>query len=259
MIYRKNKSSGKFRITKQNAAIERKNHRNSDKSASFPYLHTLNKNNNLKRKHYGNYQKRHPRRCLRESRNNSRWKSSYYIRAHAAKVSNPRTPKQQEQRGKFATVFGFLKTIKPFIRIGYKEFTEEKSAYNAAMSYMLKKVVINSEKEITIDFNRVLVSTGSLMPVFEGTATASEGKIFFNWKDNSGMGNAEDTDITMVLAYNKDKGKAVYDTEAGSRQDEAAELMIPDEWQDDELIAYLSFRSADGSSVANSVRMTILS
>ena len=52
---------------------------------------------------------------------------------------------------------------------------------------------------------------------------------------------------------------AVYDTEAGSRQDEAAELMIPDEWQDDELIAYLSFRSADGSSVANSVRMTILS
>ena len=52
---------------------------------------------------------------------------------------------------------------------------------------------------------------------------------------------------------------AVYDTEAGFRQDEAAELMIPDEWQDDELIAYLSFRSADGSSVANSVRMTILS
>lgn len=185
------------------------------------------------------------------------WKSNYYIRAHAAEASNPRTPKQQEQRGKFATAFGFLKTIKPFIRIGYKEFTEEKSAYNAAMSYMLKKVVINSEKEITIDFNRVLVSTGSLMPVFEGTATASEGKMFFNWKDNSGMGNAEDTDITMVLAYNKDKGMAVYDTEAGFRQDETAELMIPDEWQDDELITYLSFRSADGSSVANSVRMAI--
>ena len=48
---------------------------------------------------------------------------------------------------------------------------------------------------------------------------------------------------------------AVYDTEADFRQDGTAELMIPDEWQDDELIAYLSFRSADGSSVANSVRM----
>lgn len=48
---------------------------------------------------------------------------------------------------------------------------------------------------------------------------------------------------------------AVYDTEADFRQDGTAELMIPYEWQDDELIAYLSFRSADGSSVANSVRM----
>ena len=47
------------------------------------------------------------------------WKSKYYIRARAAKVSNPRTPKQQEQRGKFATAFSFLKAIKPFIRINY--------------------------------------------------------------------------------------------------------------------------------------------
>ena len=54
------------------------------------------------------------------------WKSSYYIRAHAAKVSNPRTPKQQEQRGKFATAFGFLKTIKPFIRIGDIASTDAK-------------------------------------------------------------------------------------------------------------------------------------
>ena len=53
------------------------------------------------------------------------WKSKYYIRARAAKGSNPRTPKQQEQRGKFATAFSFLKAIKPFIRIGYKEFTQE--------------------------------------------------------------------------------------------------------------------------------------
>ena len=61
-----------------------------------------------------------------------RWKSKYYILARAAKVSNPRTPKQQEQRGKFATAFNFLKNIKPFIRIGYKEFTRERSAFNSA-------------------------------------------------------------------------------------------------------------------------------
>ena len=148
-----------------------------------------------------------------------RWKSNYYIRARAAKVSNPRTPKQQEQRGKFATVFSFLKAIKPFIRIGYKEFTQDKSAFNSAMSYTLKRAVTGSGKEIKIDFDRALVSMGTLMPIFEGAATVSNHQMTFNWKDNSGMGNAERTDIVMVLVYNKDREAAVYDTEAALRSD----------------------------------------
>ena len=186
-----------------------------------------------------------------------RWKSNYYIRARAAKVSNPRTPKQQEQRGKFATAFSFLKAIKPFIRIGYKELTQDKSAFNSAMSYTLKRAVTGSGKEIKIDFDRALVSMGTLMPIFEGAATVSNHQMTFNWKDNSGMGNAEGTDIAMVLVYNKDKEEAVYDTEVGHRRNESSQLALPVNWQDDELVAYLSFRSADGSNVANSVRVSI--
>ncbi len=186
-----------------------------------------------------------------------RWKSNYYIRARAAKVSNPRTPKQQEQRGKFATAFSFLKTIKPFIRIGYKEFTQDKSAFNSAMSYTLKRAVTGSGKGIKIDFDRALVSMGTLMPVFEGAATQDGNKMHFNWQDNSGMGNAEDTDIVMLLVYNKDKETALYDTEAALRSDTHGELPLPDDWQGDELVAYLSFCSADGSCVANSIRLSV--
>ena len=186
-----------------------------------------------------------------------RWKSNYYIRARAAKVSNPRTPKQQEQRGKFATAFSFLKAIKPFIRIGYKEFTQDKSAFNAAMSYTLKRAVTGSGKEIRIDFDRALVSMGTLMPIFEGTATQNGNKMYFNWQDNSGMGNAEDTDIAMLLVYNKDKETAVYDTKTALRSSQHAELQLPSDWQDDELIAYLSFCSVDGNTIANSIRLSV--
>ena len=185
------------------------------------------------------------------------WKSKYYIRAQAARVSNPRTPKQQEQRGKFATAFSFLKAIKPFIRIGYKEFTQEKSAFNAAMSYTLKRAVTGNGKEISIDFNRALVSMGTLMPIFEGAAAMSNNQITFHWKDNSSMGNAEKTDIAMVMVYNKDKEAAVYNMEAALRSYCHTELQLPEDWQNDELIAYLSFCSADGSSVANSICLPI--
>lgn len=186
-----------------------------------------------------------------------RWKSKYYIRARAAKVSNPRTPKQQEQRGKFATAFNFLKNIKPFVRIGYKEFTRERSAFNSAMSYMLKRAVTGDGKDVKIDFDRVLVSTGSLMPVFEGTATQDRDKMYFDWQDNSSMGNAESADIAMLLVYNKDKETAVYDTEAALRSDRHAELSLPNDWEGDELVAYLSFCSADGNSIANSISLPI--
>lgn len=147
--------------------------------------------------------------------------------------------------------------MKPFIRMGYKEFTQDKSAFNAAMSYTLKRAVTGSGRDITIDFNRALVSMGTLMPVFEGTAMQERDKMSFNWQNNSGTGNAEDTDIAMLLVYNKDKEMAVYDTGAALRSGKHAELPLPDSWQDDELVAYLSFRNADGDSVANSICLPI--
>lgn len=186
-----------------------------------------------------------------------RWKSNYYIRSQAAKVSNPRTPKQQEQRGKFTTAFCFLKSMKPFIRLGYKEFTQDKSTFNAAMSYTLKRAVTGSGKETDIDFDRALVAMGTLMPIFEGTATHDNGQMTFEWKDNSGIGNAEGTDIAMVLVYNREEEAAIYDTEACLRSDCHTVLQLPETWQNARLVAYLSLRSNDGSCTANSIRLPI--
>ena len=125
------------------------------------------------------------------------------------------------------------------------------------MSYTLKRAVTGSGKEIRIDFDRALVSMGTLMQIFEGTATQNGNKMYFNWQDNSGMGNAEDTDIAMLLVYNKDKETAVYDTKTALRSSQHAELQLPSDWQDDELIAYLSFCSADGNTIANSIRLSV--
>ena len=67
----------------------------------------------------------------------------------------------------------------------------------------------------------------------------------------------KDTDIAMLLVYNKDKETAVYDTKTALRSSQHAELQLPSDWQDDELIAYLSFCSADGNTIANSIRLSV--
>ena len=79
-----------------------------------------------------------------------RWKNIYYIRSRAARVSNPNTERQQCQRGKFRTAVNFLKTILPFIQVGYRNYEQGKSAYNAAISYLMHYAFAGNGQEAVL-------------------------------------------------------------------------------------------------------------
>ena len=166
----------------------------------------------------------------------STWNSVHYMRALALSVGNPRTEKQQSQRSKFALTLSFLQAITPYVREGYRNYADRCTAFNAAMSYLLKNAV-----------------TGSVTPVFVAEAASEGGKVTFTWTDNSGTGDAQPTDVAMPLVYNKDKRVAVYDMQAATREDGTAELTLPEGWDGDALAIYLAFRSADGRYQSNSL------
>lgn len=183
----------------------------------------------------------------------STWKTVHYMRALAVSVSDPRTEKQVRQRTKFSMAVNFLRTFTPFVRIGYNMYAQNQSGFNAALSYVMKNALTTNGAVITINYNKVMVSRGSLMPAFNPVATIAENKASFSWDDNSGMGDAQETDLVMLLAYNKDKGEAVYNPAAAMRSALKAELAIPVSWKNDALAVYLGFCSADGKNVSNSV------
>lgn len=130
----------------------------------------------------------------------SNWKTVHYMRALAVSVNNPRTDKQQHQRTKFGMTVTFLKAINPYIRIGYKDYTRRQSSFNAAMSYIIRNAVKGEGLNLSIDYAKVLVSRGSLMPAFNAKSTVAGNKVTFTWTDNSGMGDARGTDVAMPLA-----------------------------------------------------------
>lgn len=180
------------------------------------------------------------------------------IRVQAATVSDARTPKQLQQRQKVAAAIAFLKPIMPFIRIGFKNYAQGRAAYNTATSYLMKRCIsTNEEGTAMIDFRRVMVSIGFLKDAPNASTSREANKIVFRWTDNSGEGNAESTDIVMLLVYNKDKDAAVYYTNAGLRSDSSASIPTPEDWKNDALVTYLSFTSADGEDISNSVMNTI--
>lgn len=113
----------------------------------------------------------------------------------------------------------FLRAIVPLLRVGFVNYASKQTAFNAAMSYNMKNAVKGSGLDLSIDYAKVLVSRGSLMPVFNAKSTIDADKVTFSWDDNSRIGDARGTDAVMLLVYNKDKGEAVYLTSAATRAD----------------------------------------
>ena len=181
------------------------------------------------------------------------WKSINYMRALATSISNPNTAKQKNQRSKFAMSINFLHSLVPYVRVGYRPYAINKSAYNAAMSYMLQNAFNGFDDELVFDYQRVMVSRGHLMMVGNATVSLNGDVLTFTWADNSGSGDAQATDVAMPLVYNKERRLAVYSTNGATRRDASVQLTMPSEWNGEALAVYLGFRNEKGDSCADSI------
>lgn len=180
-------------------------------------------------------------------------KNGFYVRSLPSHVSNPRTEQQQAQRRKFSLAMQLARTLTPFLHISYREFAGAKKPFHAAVSSFIQNAVVQVEADYAIDFNKVLVSRGSLNTIRKGQVFREKNEVVYTWEDNSGEGNATTTDVTLLLAFNRTRWMAVYSDAAAQRCDGKAKLNIPVDWIDDSLVVYLGFRSLNGGTVANSV------
>ena len=181
------------------------------------------------------------------------WKGIDYLRIKPSSVANPRTEGQMDQRSRFSTALQFLQPMLDFIKIGYKNYAIKMSAFNSAMSNILKNAVTGAYPDFSIDYANALISRGSLAGVLNGAANSSvAGAIDFTWDDNSIESNAQATDKAMILAYNQSKDKAVFVTAGATRSAGTQTLTVPDDFSGDSVECFIAFISADGLSVANS-------
>lgn len=181
------------------------------------------------------------------------WKGIDYMRVKPASVANPQTEGQVDQRSKFITVLQFLQPMKDFIKVGFKGYAIKMTEFNSAMSYNLNNAVTGTYPDYAIDYANALISRGSLAGSLNGSlASASAGNISFIWDDNSGDGNASDTDKAMLLIYNPDKGEVVFVTEGVTRNTGTQDLVVPANFSGDTVYGFIAFISEDGKEVSNS-------
>lgn len=182
----------------------------------------------------------------------SSWKGISYMRGLAQSVRNPRSAKQVAQRDKFTLALSFIRPIQSFIQVGYKTYATHQSAFNAAMSYILKNAITGTYPDHRIDYAKVMVSRGPLELPTNIQTIDTENEISVTWLDNSGFGKALDTDFAMLLVFNPAKDEVIYSMNSSCRGDEGLSLNHPADWSGDTVHIYLAFVSEDGTLVSDS-------
>ena len=181
------------------------------------------------------------------------WNSISYMRSLPQKVKNPRTLGQRMQRSKFALTLALLQPMTAFLRTGWKLYAHKQSPFNAAMSYAINNAVTGTYPDYDIDPSKVLVSRGALPTATNTFVSFDDGKVEFQWEDNSGVNSAKPTDKALIAILNLAKGEAITDNAGAERQDCVQKVAVPAEWSGDSVETYMGFISEDGKEVANSV------
>jgi hypothetical protein len=181
------------------------------------------------------------------------WKGIDYMRILPARVSNPQTEPQLNQRMKFAVMMKFLQPVSQFLKIGFKNYAVKMTAINAAFSYNFHAALQGTYPNFTIDYAKALLAHGNLAPALNPVANSTiAGTVTFAWEDNSTEIGASPLDKTLIVVYDATKNQAVYIDGLTDRAAGTQTVTVPDSFSADTVQCYLAFISIDGEMVSDS-------
>ena len=184
----------------------------------------------------------------------SSWKGIAFMRALPLHVKNPRTLAQRTQRSRFAIALAAIQPLQPIIKTGWHLRANEKSAFNAAMSYTVNNAISGAYPNFSVDYSKILISAGSLTGAVN-CATDGYEKLKSNvlWADNSAQGSAQPDDIAIIAILNPAKSEIATPAQNILRAEISVTIQLPGHWDGDNVHVYLGFISADTKDVANSI------
>jgi hypothetical protein len=174
------------------------------------------------------------------------------IRARTKKARTSNTEGQVNQRTKFGMVTGFLQPLNFLLKNGLKGVAgDSMTAYNYACQYALKNAVVGEAPDFELDYNKVLISQGSLAREAMAKAQAIDNKISFSWDDISENGLCNPKDKAVMVVYNVDNAEISYSDGSVTRGSKTGTLALPFAEPGDKLLFYLYFRSENDPTIVS--------
>jgi hypothetical protein len=179
------------------------------------------------------------------------WRGIDYMRSLPRKSNKPPTEAQLKQQMIFGLVMGFLRPIADLIKIGFQSNKSKGTPMNAASAYHLENAITGVYPNLSIKFEKVMISKGVLPRVTSyDVATTVTGKIDFTWVNDANVKYA--SDLVTVVVFNPVKNLFVYLDGAAARSAQLYKLSVPADFSGDTVQMWLYFVSANSKQVSDS-------
>jgi len=171
------------------------------------------------------------------------WHGIDYMRSLPTASSKSASIPQVGQRTKMILLRGFLLGTDEIIKRSFQNFTQA-TPMNGALSYNLKHAIAGTSPDLRIDFPNLLFSKGDL----QGTSLPEAVSVVRNALDFSWINsdfspiNAADDLVTLVV-YDPVEMQFSTLSEAGSREEEIARIVLPEKFSGHAVHCYISFFS----------------
>lgn len=175
-----------------------------------------------------------------------------YLKGPHKKRTKKISVKEKVNRSKFKMAQEWLSPILPFVREGFKDFSQKAPGFRGAISHLLMNGFDGVPPNRVIQPELVKVSFGDLVLPEDITVDTSSSKVLkFSWNPKPVDGGFSN-DQVMLLAYDIKNGKMHYTITGQFRKAGSDELNIASMY-DGNYYIYLAFVSADRSRRSNSI------
>src|SRR5690606_13836184 len=115
------------------------------------------------------------------------WGKKHVLRSRPSKPTAPPSEKQLNVRSKISMVSSFLAPLGELLKRTFIHQFDCATRRGASISYYTKYVVKSTENGYVIDFDKMLVSAGTLRPMENPSILVEPNhNLLVQWEDNSG-------------------------------------------------------------------------
>lgn len=171
------------------------------------------------------------------------------------KNTKPRTIPQLRHQQVMKMCGEFMKTLKEFTNVGFSRAVQgtDKNPFNLAMEYNCKNIVIGNYPDLSISYDKVILSKGSLKPAQNAKVSLTTEGVIFSWDSNPQMPWPESNEQCMLMIYFPETNELITKLFGNSRITGSALLLIPEPLLTKPMETYISFVSEDRKQVSDSV------